>query len=75
MTKKRELDVFEKHQLRIARDTLKMHDAAVAFMGGPSKDEAREIIKRLTSKEAGRDNYHGGLPNNIVTIGEEEAGR
>jgi hypothetical protein len=40
--------VFEKHQLKIARDTLKMHPAGAAVMGGPSHAEARAIIARLT---------------------------
>jgi hypothetical protein len=42
------LSVPEKHQLRIARDTLKMSDIGARIMGGMTKDEAREIIKRLT---------------------------
>lgn len=50
VTRKRELSVPEKHQLRIARDTLRMHDAAVGIMGGPNKEEARQIIFRLTGK-------------------------
>ena len=44
------LSVFEKHQLRIARDTLKMSDAGAGIMGGPSRAEAKEIILRLTGK-------------------------
>ena len=44
------LTVPEKHQLRIARDTLKMPDAMVGVMGGPTKEEAKEIIKRLTAR-------------------------
>ena len=48
----KELSVPEKHQLKIARDTLKMHDAAVAIMGGPNKEEARVIILKLTGKPA-----------------------
>jgi hypothetical protein len=47
---KRELTVFEKHALKIARDTLRMPDAMLGVMGGPSKAEARETIKRLTGK-------------------------
>jgi hypothetical protein len=47
---KRELSVPEKHQLRIARDTLRMPDAMVGVMGGPDKAKAREIIRRLTGK-------------------------
>ena len=46
------LSVFEKHQLRIARDTLKMSDAGAGIMGGPSRAEAKEIILRLTGKPA-----------------------
>jgi hypothetical protein len=48
---KKTLTVPEKHQLKIARDTLKMPDAIAAVMGGPTKEEAREIIRRLTGKE------------------------
>jgi hypothetical protein len=44
------LTVPEKHQLRIARKTLKMSNAGALIMGGPSKDEARLIIQRLTGK-------------------------
>ena len=46
------MTVFEKHQLKIARDTLKMSDAGALIMGGPSKEEARKIIKRITGKDA-----------------------
>lgn len=46
----RELSVPERHQLKIAYDTLKMPDAMVGVMGGPDKEESREIIKRLTGK-------------------------
>ena len=45
----RTLSVPEQHQLRIARQTLKMSDAMIAVMGGMTKDEAREIIRRLTA--------------------------
>jgi hypothetical protein len=45
---RRTLSVPERHQLRIARDTLKLSDAGALILGGPSKDEAREIIQRLT---------------------------
>lgn len=48
---KRELTVPEKHQLKIARDTLKLSDAGARIMGGMTKDEARMIIKRLTGKD------------------------
>lgn len=45
-----ELTVPEKHQLKIAKKTLKMPDAMVGIMGGMTKEEARKIIKKLTGK-------------------------
>ena len=51
----RELSVPERHQLVIARRTLKMSDVGARVMGGPTKAEAREIIKRLTGR-APKDN-------------------
>ena len=45
------LTVFEKHQLKIARDTLKYGDTYALIMGGPNLNEAREIVHNLTSKE------------------------
>lgn len=45
--KKRKLTVPEKHQLRIAKQTLKMPGAMGGVMGGMSKKQAREIIKKL----------------------------
>lgn len=48
MNPKRKLSVPEQHQLRIAKDALRMPDAMVGVMGGPTKAQAREIIKRLT---------------------------
>jgi hypothetical protein len=50
-SKKRELSVFDKHQLKIARDSLKMPNAMLSVMGGPSKAEARKIIFKLTGKK------------------------
>ena len=41
------LTIPEQHQLKIAKDTLKMPDAMVRVMGGMSKEEAREVIKKL----------------------------
>lgn len=42
------LTVPDRHQLRIARATLKMSDAGARIMGGPDKAEAKRIIARLT---------------------------
>ena len=43
----KKLTVPEQHQLKIAKATLKMPDAIVGVMGGPTKEEARQIIKRF----------------------------
>ena len=50
-TKPHPLTIVEKHQLRIARQTLRLSDAGARAMGGPSKSQARETIRRLTGKE------------------------
>ena len=44
------LTVAEKHQLTIARKTLTYSDVGARCMGGPTKEEARAIILRLTKK-------------------------
>lgn len=48
---KRELTIFEKHQLKIARKTLTYSKIGELCMGGPTKKEASEIIFRLTGKK------------------------
>lgn len=35
-----------KHQIKIAKDTLKMTDAGATIMGGMTKDEARKVLKQ-----------------------------
>ena len=52
MTTKHALTVPQKHQLKIARRTLTLSDIGALSLGGPTKQEARKIIKRLTSKTA-----------------------
>lgn len=59
--KPRELTVPEKHQLKIARDTLKMSDVGARIMGGMTKEEAREVIKRLTGKEPKEESVKEGM--------------
>ena len=44
---RRQLSIPEQHQLRIARDTLRMNDVMARIMGGMTKDEARAIVARL----------------------------
>ena len=50
MKTKRVLSVPEKHQLKIAYATLKMSDIGASIMGGITKQEARDIIHKLTGK-------------------------
>jgi hypothetical protein len=44
---KRELSVPEKHQKKIALQTLKYSDAGAHIMGGMTKDEARKFLKSI----------------------------
>lgn len=39
-------DVATRHQIKIAKDTLKMSDAGVMIMGGMDKEEARRVLKK-----------------------------
>lgn len=50
---KKRLSIFDFHQLKIARSTLRMSDVGASIMGGMTKDEARAVIKRLTGKDVG----------------------
>ena len=42
------LSVPERHQLKIARATLKMSDVGAMIMGGMTKAEAQIIINKFT---------------------------
>ena len=44
------MTIFEKHQLKIAKNTLKMSDVGARIMGGMTKEEAKKIIEKLTKK-------------------------
>jgi len=46
-----EISVPQKHQLKIAKDTLKMSDAGASIMGGMSKKEAKEFLKSIGYSE------------------------
>lgn len=41
------MSVFDKHQKRIAKNTLRMSDVGARIMGGMTKPEARRILSRL----------------------------
>lgn len=44
------MDVFKKHQLAIARRTLRMPDALLNMIGGMTKEEARKILEKEKGK-------------------------
>ena len=52
---RRYLSVPEQHQLKIARKMLTYSDAGARIMGGPTKAEARQIIKKLTGRTPKED--------------------
>lgn len=39
------MNTFTKHQIRIAKGTLRYSDAGAFIMGGMTKDEARALLK------------------------------
>jgi hypothetical protein len=43
-------NTFAAHQIKIAKDTLKMSDAGALIMGGMTKDEARAILAKFGIK-------------------------
>lgn len=47
----KKLSVFDYHQLKIAKKTLKMSDVGVFILGGMTKKEAKTIIKKLGKGE------------------------
>jgi hypothetical protein len=52
MAKGGELSVFEKNQIKIAKDTLKMSDVGASVMGGMTKDDAKKILQKYKVKYA-----------------------
>ena len=42
--------VFDKHQLKIARQTLKMTDAGARVMGGMTKADAKKIVEKAKKR-------------------------
>jgi hypothetical protein len=71
------LSVFDKHQLAIAKDTLKNKSALFALiLGGPNHAESRKIVLRLMGDKPGRawlakyDNKDDGLSVDDVVLCE-----
>ena len=48
--KTKTLNPIIKHQIAIAKKTLKMSDLLVNLMGGMTKEEAKEILKKYNVK-------------------------
>ena len=47
---KKQLTIPEKHQLKIAKATLKMSDVMARVMGGMTKEEAKGIVRKLENQ-------------------------
>ncbi len=41
------MEVFDKHQVAIAKKTLRMSDMGANIMGGMTKEQAREVLARI----------------------------
>ena len=48
---RKNLSVFDKHRLKIARQTIRMNDAFINVMGGMTREEAYRTIEELTGKK------------------------
>lgn len=60
-------DPFWKHQVKIAKSTLKMNDVGVMIMGGMTKAEAREILRIDASKKKTKGKFGGGVLKHVTT--------
>lgn len=59
-------DVFAHHKTKIAKATLRMHDAGVNIMGGMNKDEARAHLKSQGWSDAKiHQHEHGSLNEEV----------
>ena len=47
----RHVSIPEKHQIKIAKQTLKMPDAMLGVMGGMTKEQAKEILRKYGVKK------------------------
>src|SRR5208337_1201916 len=66
------IGVADKHQLRIAIDSLKMPDAMLGVMGGPSKEEALQILAKHGLRWDDADYMAGG--KGVKKANEKQAG-
>jgi hypothetical protein len=41
------MSVIGRHELKIAKQTLQMHDVGAAIMGGMTKGEARQFLRKM----------------------------
>jgi len=54
------METAERHQIRIARETLDLSDFGARIMGGPSKAEARRILDQARREYSAKDGGNGG---------------
>lgn len=53
--RERSLSVPERHQLKVARGSMRMHCAGALIMGGPNHYQSARIIEQLTGAIIGID--------------------
>lgn len=61
MSVKKNLSVPEKHQLNIAKSTLRMSDAGAKIMGGMTKEEARNFLRKIGWSDARIRGYENAV--------------
>lgn len=55
-------NVFDKHQIKIAKATLRYSDAGALIMGGMDKAQARTILQQHGYSDAGIRKMEGAEP-------------
>lgn len=48
------MTIWEKHQLAIAKKTLKMSDTAIFILGGMTREEAQKIVNEHKKSKKGK---------------------
>ena len=60
-------DPIWKHQVKIAKATMKMNDVGVMIMGGMTKAEAKEILRIDASKKKTSGKFGGSVLKHVTT--------
>jgi hypothetical protein len=60
-------DTIWNHQVKIAKATMKMNDVGVMVMGGMTKEEAKEILRKDAAKKKTKGKFGGSVLKHVTT--------